>query len=283
MFERNVFYECSEHSGLEVAKFEDTLATLPSSAFQPAPLPSIMKSIKSNMKNTTSRVGFGVSVYYDYFSRYNNQDVEEYMADVSLCYHHNQYLAEQEMKRVRSKAVALAKSVIRFTGKQVLPAFLERLFDSCCVPATLEDLKVFTSACKDYKNEMKHAATTIQCAFRVPPTASFAKISLWKRLYQQKIKSVDEKKKIKSEYKPAIVVTKHRVFKPPINSKKNRADRQTTLSSMRKKKKAANLARLRGLATSIQVVQEDLSCTLSTNQEEERFIRYLQVEPAYHI
>ena len=89
MFERDVFYECSHHSGEEPANFEGILTTLPSSALQPAPLSSIMKSIKSNnKKNTTKRVSVGVSVYYDYFSRYNNQDVEEYMADISHCYHH---------------------------------------------------------------------------------------------------------------------------------------------------------------------------------------------------
>jgi len=244
MFERNVFYECSHHSGEEPANFEGILTTLPSSASQPAPLPSILKSIKNN-KNTTTCVSFGVPVYYDYFSRYNNQDVEEYMANMSHCYRYTQHLAKKEMKRVQSEAVALAKSVIRFTGKQVLPAFLEPLFDSCCDPATLEDLDVFTGACVEYKNELKHAATTIQCAFRVPPTASSAKLSLWKRLYQDKIKPTATEEKIKSEAKPAIVVTKRRVFKPSFNSKKNRANRQTTLSSMRKTKKTVNLARRR--------------------------------------
>jgi len=180
------------------------------------------------------------------------------MADMSHCYRYTQHLAKKEMKRVQSQAVALAESVIRFTGKQVLPAFLEHLFDSCCDPATLEDLDVFTGACVVYKNELKNAAITIQCAFRVPPTASSTKLSLWKRLHQEKIKPVDEKKKIKSEEaQPVTVATKLRVFKPSINFKKNRADRQTTLSSIRKNKKAANLARRRGLATSIQVVQED--------------------------
>jgi len=179
------------------------------------------------------------------------------MADMSKSYRHTQHLAGKEMKRVRSKAVALAKSVIRFTGKQVLPASLESLFDSCCDPATLEDLDVFTDACVELKNEMKHAATTIQCAFRVPPTASSAKLSLWKRLYQEKIKSVDEKKKIKSELKSAIVVSKYRSFKPSIDSKKNRANRQSTLSSMRKNKKAANLDQRRGLVavTSLPIIQ----------------------------
>ena len=120
-----------------------------------------------------------------------------------------------------------------------------------------EDLTVFIDATQEWKRELKHAATTIQCAFRVPPTASSTKLSLWKRLYQQKIKSVDEKKEIKSESKPATDVTKHRVFKPSINFKKNRVTRQTTLSSMRKTKKAANLAQRRGLTavTSLPIIQ----------------------------
>ena len=65
------------------------------------------------------------------------------------------------------------------------------------------------------------------------------------------------KKKIKSEEaQPVTVATKYRSFKPSINFKKNRAVRKTTLSCMRKTKKAANLARRRGLATtSIQVVK----------------------------
>jgi len=179
------------------------------------------------------------------------------MADMSKSYRYTQHLAKKEMKYVQSEAVALAKSVIRFTGKQVLPAFLESLFDSCCDPATLEDLGVFTDACVELKNEMKYAATTIQCAFRVPPTASSAKLSLLKRLHQEKIKPVDEKKKIKSEAKSAIVVSKYRSFKPSIDSKKNRADRQTTLSNIRKNKKAANLAQRRGLTavTSLPIIQ----------------------------
>ena len=53
----DVFQDCWEHSGLEVAKFEDTLATLPSSALQPKPLPSILKTIKS-----TRRIQLNVSV-----------------------------------------------------------------------------------------------------------------------------------------------------------------------------------------------------------------------------
>ena len=257
IFERNVFYECSEHSGLEVAKFEDTLATLPSSALQPAPLPSILKSIKSNKKNTSRRVSVGLPVYYDYFSRHNNQDVKKYMADMSKSYRYTQHLAKKEMKRVQSEAVALAKSVIRFTGKQVLPASLEPLFYSCLDPATPQDLTAFIAASQELEEELKHAATNIQCAFRVPPTASSAKLSLWKRLHQEKIKPVDEKKKIKSEAKSAIVVSKYRSFKPSIDSKKNRADRQTTLSNMRKNKKAANLAQRRGLTavTSLPIIQ----------------------------
>jgi len=293
MFERNVFYECSEHSGLEVAKFEDTLVTLPSSALQPAPLPSILKTTKSK-KNTSRRVSVGLPVYYDYFSRHNNQDVKKYMADMSRCYRYTQHLAKKEMKRVQSEAVAIAKSVIRFTGKQVLPAFLEHLFDSCCDPATLEDLDVFTGTCVEYKNELKHAAITIQCAFRVPPTASSAKLSLWKHLHQEKIKPVDEKKKIKSEEAPPVTVaTKYRVFKPSFNSKKNRADRQATLSSMRKNKKAANLARRRGLATSIQVVQEDqlILAAPSAPIKKKRdpfyntyeFSRPIKLEPAFEL
>jgi hypothetical protein len=69
--------------------------------------------------------------------------------------------------------------------------------------------------------------------------------ALLDRLYNTEIKTVEEKKN-KSESKPAIVVTQHRSYKSSINSKKNRA-RQTTLSSMRKNKKDANLARRRGL------------------------------------
>ena len=84
------------------------------------------------------------------------------MADMSHCYHHTKYLAEREMHQVQSQAVASRKSVIRFTGKQVLPSFLEPLFHSCLDPATLEDLKVFTVACIEYKNEMNHAATNIR-------------------------------------------------------------------------------------------------------------------------
>jgi len=290
IFDRNVFYECSEYSGLEVAKFEDTLATLPSSALQPAPLPSILKSIKSNKKNTSRRVSVGVPVYYDYFSRHNNQDVKKYMADMSKSYRHTQHLAGKEMKRVRSKAVALAKSVIRFTGKQVLPAFLESLFDSCCDPATLEDLDVFTDACAELKNEMKHVATTIQCAFRVPPTASSAKLSLWKRLHQEKIKPVDEKKKIKSEAKSAIVVSKYRSFKPSIDSKKNRADRQTTLSNIRKNKKAANLAQRRGLTavTSLPIIQIPSAPSAPIKKKRDSIItselsRPIKLEPAFEL
>ena len=256
MFERDVFYECSHHSGEEPASFEGILTTLPSSALQPAPLPSILKSTKSK-KNTSRRVSVGLPIYYDYFSRHNSQDVEEYMADMSHCYRHTHNLAGKEMEYVQSEAVALAKSVIRFTGKQVLPSFLEPLFDSCLDPATLEDLDVFTGACVEYKNELKHAATTIQCAYRVPPTASSTKLSLRKRLYQEKkIKSVDEK--IKSEEaQPVTVATKYRSFKPSIDSKKNRATRQTTLSSIRKNKKAVNLARRRGLVavTSLPIIQ----------------------------
>jgi len=257
MFERDVFYECSLHSGEEPANFEGILTTLPSSALQPAPLPSILKTIKSK-KNTSRRVSLGVPVYYDYFSRYNNQDVEEYMKETSLNYRHTQHLAKKEMRRVQSEAVALAKSVIRFTGKQVLPAFLERLFDSCLDPATPQDLTAFIAASQELEEELKHAATTIQCAFRVPPTASSAKLSLWKRLHQEKIKTTATEEKIKSEEAPPVTVaTKYRVFKPSIDSKKNRADRQTTLSSIRKNKKAANLAQRRGLAavTSLPIIQ----------------------------
>jgi len=43
-------------------------------ASQPAPLPSILKTTESNKKNTSRRVSVGLPVYYDYFSRYNNQD-----------------------------------------------------------------------------------------------------------------------------------------------------------------------------------------------------------------
>jgi len=263
MFERNVFYECSEHSGLEVAKFEDTLATLPSSALQPAPLPSILKSIKSNRKkNTTIRVSLGVPVYYDYFSRYNNQDVKKYMADMSHCYRHTSEVAKQEMDYVRTEAEKWANHILHRTGRSVLPTQLHQPFNCCLDPATHEDLTAFIDECTMLKNEMKHAATTILCAFRVPPTASSAKLSLWKRLYQDKIKTTATEEKIKSEAKPVIVATKLRVFKPSINSKKNSADRQSTLSSMRKNKKAANLARRRGLVAatppSVQVVQDQL-------------------------
>jgi len=256
-----VFYECSHHSGEEPANFEGILTTLPSSASQPSPLPSILKTIKSNEKNTSRRVSVGLPVYYDYFSRHNNQDVKKYMTDMSKSYRETKKLAEKEMKRVQTQAVALAKSVICFTGKQVLPAFLEPLFDSCCVPATLEDLKVFTSACTEYENKMNHAATTIQCAFRVPKSAATSKLVLWNHLYQEKIKSIDEEEKIKYEEWTKLltvtVATKYRSFKPSINSKKNRATRQSTLSSMRKTKKAANLARRRGLTavTSLPIIQ----------------------------
>jgi hypothetical protein len=255
VFERNVFYECSEHSGLEVAKFEDTLATLPSSTLQPAPLPSILKSI-NNKKNTSRRVSVGVPVYYDYFSRYNNQDVKKYMADMSHCYRHTQHLAEKEMHQVQSRAVKLRKHILHLTGRE-LPIHLHQPFNCCLDPATPEDLTAFIAVCQELEEELNHAATTIQCAFRVPPTASSAKLSLWKRLYQEKIKPVDEEDKIKSESKPATVVTKHRSYKPSINFKKNRAIRQTTLSSMRKAKKAANLARRRGLVAveSLPIIQ----------------------------
>ena len=130
IFERNVFYECSEHSGLEVAKFEDTLATLPSSALQPAPLPSILKTTKSK-KNTTKRVSVGLSIYYDYFSRRFSQDSWKYMAETSYQYNRSKKVAYREMHQVQSEAVALRKSVIRFTGKQVLPVYLEQLFKYC--------------------------------------------------------------------------------------------------------------------------------------------------------
>ena len=196
MFERNIFYECSEHSGLEVAKFEDTLATLPSSALQPAPLPSILKSIKSNEKNTSRRVSVGLPVYYDYFSRHNNQDVKKYMADMSKSYRVTKKLAEKEMHYVQSEAENWANHILHRTGRSVLPTQLHQPFNCCLDPATLEDLTAFIDECTMLKEEWKHAATTIQCAFRVPPTASSAKLSLWKRLHQEKIKPVDEKKKI---------------------------------------------------------------------------------------
>ena len=143
-------------------------------------------------------------VYYDYFSRRiqprccRNTWLRLFIEPLTIIIHST--LAEQEMNQVQSEAVALRKSVIRFTGKQVLPVYLEQLFKYCygvsfVSTATLEDLDVFTGACVEYKNELKHAATTIQCAFRVPPTASSAKLSLWKRLYQEKIKSVDEEER----------------------------------------------------------------------------------------
>jgi len=256
MFERNVFYECSHHSGEEPANFEGILTTLPFSALQPAPLPSILKSIKSNEKNTSRRVSVGLPVYYDYFSRHNNQDVKKYMADMSKSYRHTSKVAKQEIDYVQTEAEKWANHILHRTGRSVLPTQLHQPFNCCLVPATLEDLNVFTGACVEYKNELKHAATTIQCAFRVPPTASSAKLSLWNRLYQEKIKPV-EVDKIKSEAEPVIVVTKLRSYKPSINSKKNRADRQSTLSNMRKNKKAANLARRRGLAAvkSLPIIQ----------------------------
>jgi len=179
------------------------------------------------------------------------------MADMSHCYRHTSKVAEQEMEYVQSEAEKWANHILHRTGRSVLPTQLHQPFNCCLDPATHEDLTAFIDDCTMLKEEWKHAATTIQCAFRIPPTASSSKLSLWKRLYQGKIKSVDEKKKIKSEAKSAIVVSKYRSFKPSINSKKNRADRQSTLSSMRKNKKAANLARRRGLvaATSLPSIQ----------------------------
>ena len=263
MFERDVFYECSHHSGEEPANFEGILTTLPSSALQPAPLSSIMKTIKSNnKKNTTKCVSVGVSVYYDYFSQHNNQDVIEFMTETSLHYRHSYAMCEHEMDKVYGQAVKWRQHVLHFTGRDLLPVYLEQLFKYCrsggsfVSTATPDDLKVFTGACVEYKNELKHAATTIQLAFRVPKSTATSKVVLWKRLYQEKIKSVDEEDKIKSESKPTIVVTKHRSYKPSINSKKNRAARQTTLSGMRKSKKAADLARRRGLvAASLPIIQ----------------------------
>ena len=56
-----------------------------------------------------------------------------------------------------------------------------------------EDLTVFIDATQEWKRELKHAATVIQCAFRVvPKSVATSKLVLWKRLYQEKIKSVDE-------------------------------------------------------------------------------------------
>jgi len=222
---------------------------------QPVPLPSILKTVKSNEKNKSRRVSVGLPVYYDYFSRYNNQDVKKYMADMSHCYRHTSKVAKQEKHYVQTEAEKWANHILHRTGRSVLPTQLHQPFNCCLDPATHEDLTAFIDECTMLKEEWKHAATTIQCAFRVPPTASSTKLSLWKSLYQEKIKSVVEEKKIKPESKPVIVATKLRIFKPSINSKKNRADRKTTLSSMRKNKKAANLARRRGLATSIQLVQ----------------------------
>ena len=174
---------------------------------------------------------------------------------MSHCYRHTKHLAEKEMKRVQTEAEKWANHILHRTGRSVLPTQLHQPFNCCLDPATHEDLTAFIDECTMLKEEWKHAATTIQCAFRVPPTASSTKLSLWKSLYQEKIKSVVEEKKIKPESKPVIVATKLRIFKPSINSKKNRADRQSTLSSMRKNKKAANLARRRGLAPVTPAVQ----------------------------
>jgi len=296
IFERNVFYECSEHSGLEVAKFEDILTTLPSSAFQPAPLPSILKSIKSNEKNTSRRVSVGLPVYYDYFFQHNNQDVKKYMADMSHCYRHTSKVAKQEMQYVQTEAEKWANHILHRTGRSVLPTQLHQPFNCCLDPATLEDFDVFINACVELKNEMKHAATTIQCAFRVPPTASSAKLSLWKRLYQDKIKTTATEEKIKPEAKPVIVATKLRVFKQSINSKKNRADRQSALSSIRKNKKAVNLARRRELTavTSLPIIQAPIRALVSApstpiKKKKKKssittsFSRPIKLEPAFEL
>ena len=62
--------------GEAVAKFDDTLTTLPSSALQPKPLPSILKTIKNKKKNTARRVNVGLSVYYNYFSQISTKRLQ---------------------------------------------------------------------------------------------------------------------------------------------------------------------------------------------------------------
>ena len=177
--------------------------------------------------------------------------------------HHFRYSSakcEEEMVKVEAQAVEWKDHILHLAGRDVLPVYLRQLF-KCCLSggsfvstATFEDLNVFVDACADLKLDMKHAATTIQRASRVPRKAVFAKLTLWRRMYHQegnKATVAEEKADVIKivETKPVTVVTKHRSFKPSITSKKNRARRQTTLSSMRKNKKAANLARRRGLVT----------------------------------
>lgn len=86
--------------GEAVAKFDDTLTTLPSSALQPKPLPSILNTTKSK-KNTARRVSVGLSIYYNYFSQHINQEVAEFMADMSNHYRLTLYKCEQEMDGVQ--------------------------------------------------------------------------------------------------------------------------------------------------------------------------------------
>ena len=178
-------------------------------------------------------------------------------------------MCEQEMEAVESQAVEWKGHILHLAGRNILPVYFQKLF-KCCLSggsfistATFEDLNAFVDACTDLKLDMKHAATTIQRASRVPKKAVFAKLTLWDRLYKKTIKFEENAKpKVEAasiEVKPTSVKPvslTHRTYKPSINSKKNRAARQTTLSSMRKSKKAANLARRRGLTTIISVVQD---------------------------
>ena len=196
--------------------------------------------------------------------------------ETSHHFRHSSAKCEEEMEAVEAQAVEWKDHILHLAGRDVLPVYLQQLF-KCCLSggsfvstATYEDLKVFVDACTDLKLDMKHAATTIQCAFRVPRKAVFAKLTLWDRLYKKKIKSKENTKpKVEAasiELKPTSIKPAsltHRVYKPSIiDSKKNRAGRQTTLSSMRKSKKAANLARRRVITITITPVVQDLQAQL---------------------
>ena len=269
----DVFYDCWEPNGKTPTKFhEDTLCLLPSSTLQAAPLPTILKK-KKNKKKTSKNVHIGSTRYQHYFTRKESQACWRYMMETSHHFRHSSAKCEEEMEAVEAQAVEWKDHILHLTGRDVLPVYLQQLF-KCCLSggsfvstATFEDLNVFVDACTDLKLDMKHAATTIQCAFRVPRKAVFAKLTLWDRLYKKKIKSKENTKpKVEAasiELKPTSIKPAsltHRVYKPSIiDSKKNRAGRQTTLSSMRKSKKAANLARRRGITTTIiPVVQAQL-------------------------
>ena len=264
----DVFFDCWEPNGDTHTKFhQDTLCLLPSSALQAQPLPAILK--KKNKKKTSKNVRIGSTRYQHYFTRKESQACWRYMMESSHHFRHSSTKCEQEMVKVEAQAVEWKDHILHLAGRDVLPIYLQKLF-KCCLSggsfvstATFEELNVFVDACTDLKLDMKRAATTIQRASRVPRKAVFAKLTLWDRLYKKKIKSKENtKSKVKTtsvEVKPTSIKPSnltHRVYKPCITSKKNRAVRQTTLSSMRKTKKAANLARRRGLATtSTQVVK----------------------------